>query len=69
MYGYPGRWQRLPEPVQRVLRELAAKPASEHEGLDRRTLRLLDEHGLVNMRHKRLDVEPPFLLWIQETVS
>jgi hypothetical protein len=69
IYGYPGRWKHLPEEVQQVLLRLARLPAQEREGLDRKTLRLLAHHGLADTVQQRLDVEPPFLLWIHEEHS
>ncbi|WP_257458353.1 WD40 domain-containing protein [Archangium lipolyticum] len=69
IYGYPGRWEGLPEQVREVLRRLAGLPATEREALDAPTLRLLEAHGLADKAKKRLDVEPTFFLWIQEFLS
>src|SRR5690606_11973915 len=69
IYGYPGRWKHLPEEVQQVLLRLSGLSAQEREGLDRKTLRLLARHGLADTVQQRLDVEPPFLLWIHEEHS
>ncbi|NMO14844.1 SIR2 family protein [Pyxidicoccus fallax] len=69
MYGYESRWSRLPGDVQKILRALASRPASEHEGLDRPTLHLLEAQGIADVLKKRLDVEPPFLRWIHEVKS
>ncbi len=68
VYGYAGRWKLLPEQVREVLSRLAERPA-EREGLDRRTLHLLDAQGLADLGRRRLDVEPPFLRWIQEVAT
>jgi hypothetical protein len=69
IYGYPGRWEGLPEQVRAVLLRLAGLPATERETLDTPTIRLLDAHGLADKVKKRLEVEPTFFLWIQEVVS
>jgi hypothetical protein len=65
VYGYPARWESLPKPVREVLRRLAGQPTDGHEDIDPQTLQLLDTHGFADMVRRRIDVEPPFLLWIR----
>jgi hypothetical protein len=45
------------------------KPPAEREPLDRATLRLVADRHLADIVKKRLELEPPFFLWLEEVAS
>jgi hypothetical protein len=65
-YAYPARWAALPKQAQDALTKIAALPEAARRDLDRGTLRLLAQYDLADVHQRRLDIEPTFLMWIQE---